>query len=108
MKVGRCGIATKTDTWTASIVDLSYPLTLSRFSRLDTLDAISVARFSIGRGPGMGRGGISRCESEDRDEFDKPLISASPSIVIVAGPGIGLVGGVGGIGGIWALFSFLT
>jgi len=29
--IGRCGIAIKMDTWTASIVDLSYPPILSCF-----------------------------------------------------------------------------
>ena len=112
--VGRCGMAIKTDTWTASIVDLSYPLTLSRLSRLDVLEVISPARFSADRGPGVGFGGISReggCESDDCDAFDRPLISASPSTVTVRGPGGGpihwYVGGVG-IGGALALFSFLT
>jgi len=79
----------KTDTWTASIADLSYPLTLSRLSGLDVLDVISLARFSADGGPGIGPGGISReggCESEDCDAFDRPLMSASPSTTTVLCP----------------------
>jgi len=108
--VGRCGMAIKTDTWTASIVDLSYPLTLSRLSRLDELEVISLARISADGGPGIGPGGISReggCESEDCDVFARPLMSTSPSAVIVVGPEVGPTHGVG-IGGAWVLFSFLT
>ena len=112
--VGGWGMAIKTDTWTASIVDLSYPLALSRLSRLDVLAVISLERFSADRGPGTGFGGLSReggCESDDCDAFDRPLMSASPSTVMVRGPECGpvhmYVGGVGICGGL-ALFSFLT
>jgi len=110
---GRCGIAIKTDTWTASIVDLSYPLALSCFRRVDILEASSVARFSTDGGPGVKRGGISReggCESEVCDGFDRSLMRF-PSIVIVVGSGIGPIDGcVGdvGIGATWVLFGFLT
>jgi hypothetical protein len=114
VKVGRWGIAIKTDTWTASIVDLSYPPMLSCFLRLDVLDVSSAARDSAGGGPGTGRGGISReggCESEDRDEFNRPPMRTLPSIVIVLGSGIGPTHGWvgdGGTGGICALFGFFT
>jgi len=79
----------KTDTWTASIADLSYPLTLSRLSGLDVLAVISPKRFSADGSPGIGFGGISRegrCESEDCDTFDGPSISASPSTTTVLCP----------------------
>ena len=103
----------RTDTWTASIVDLSYPPMLSCFLRLDVLEAISAARLSGSGGPGMGRGGTSReggGESEDWDEFGRPLMSAFPSIVMVVGSGIWPNDGKEdeGIGGAWVLFGFLT
>jgi hypothetical protein len=82
-------MAIKMDTWTASIVDLSYPLMLSCFRRLDDQSVISAARASAGGGPGIGRGGMSReggCGSEDWDEFARSLMRALPSTVIVAGP----------------------
>jgi len=111
--VSRCGIEIKTDTWTASIVDLSYTPVLSRLSRLDVLAAISAARLSTGGGPGMGRGGISReggCESEDCDEFGRSLMRALPSTVIAVGSGIGPANewadGIGMSGVV--LFGFLT
>ena len=105
----------KKDTWTASIADLSYPLTLSRLSGLDVLEVIPLARFSADGGPGIGPGGgISReggCESDDCDAFDGPLMSASPSTITVLcpynWPTHGFVMGVGA-GGAWVLFSFLT
>ena len=87
--VGRWGMAIKIDTWTASIVDLSYPPMLSRFWRLDVPSAMSAASVSAGGGPGIGHGGISReggCKSEDWDEFTRSLIRALPSTVIVVGP----------------------
>jgi len=114
VKVGRCGIAIKTDTWTASIVDLSYPLMLSCFLRSVALEVSAVARFSTDGGPGVGRGGISReggWESEACDEFDRSLMRLLPSIVIVVGSRIGPIDGcVGdvGIGDTWVLFGFLT
>ena len=114
VETGRCGITTKTDTWTASIVDLSYPPMLSRSLRLDILEVTSAARSWAGEGPGMGCGGMSReggYWSEDCDGFERPLMSASPSIVIVVGSGIGRIGGlVGGVGtgGTWVLFGSLT
>ena len=87
--VGRWGIEIKTDTWTASIADLSYPLTLSRLSGLDVLAVISLARFSADGGPWIGPGGISRdggWASEDCETFDGPLMSASPSTTTVLCP----------------------
>jgi len=105
-------MAIKTDTWTASIVDLSYPLTLSRL--LFVRSTSSVVRVSAGGGPGVGPGEMSReggCESEDCDEFGRSLRRVLPSTVIVVGSGIGPVDGwIGcvGIGCVRVLFGFLT
>ena len=114
MEVGRCGIVIKTDTWTASIVDLSYPLILSCFLRMEVL-VISAARSSGGGGPGTGRSVISReggYESEDCEAFGRFLMSALPSTVIAEGseevwPIQGWIGDAG-IGGRGVLFGFLT
>lgn len=115
VEVGRCGIVIKTDTWTASIVDLSYPLALSCFLRLDVPEVISAARSSASGGPGVGRGGMSReggYESEDCEAFGRSPISVLPSTVIVVGSeGVGPIHGWMedvGIGGGWVLFGFLT
>lgn len=114
VEVGRWGIAIKMDTWTASIVDLSYPLTLSCFWRLDVPPVVSMARVSAGVGPGLGRGGISRdggCKKEDWDEFIRSLIRAPPSTVMVVGretwPDNWSAVNVG-TGGMWILSGFLT
>lgn len=101
------------DTWTASIVDLSYPLTLSRFCRLEVASVIPVASASAGGGPGTGCGGISReggWESEDWDEFAKSLMRLFPSTVIVVEPEnwpVCVPVNVG-IGGMLFLLGFLT
>ena len=98
------------DTWTASIVDLSYPLALSCFWRLDVPSVISAVSVSDGGGPiEIGRGG---CKSEDWDGFTKALMRAPPSTVMVVGPeawpenGSVVNGGMGG--NRWVLSGFLT
>lgn len=104
----------KTDIWTASIVDLSYPLVLSCFWRLDVPTVVSATSVWAGGCPGMERSGASlkgNCGSEDWDEFARSLIREVPSTVIAVGPEHWPVDGSVmdvGMGGIWDLIGSLT
>jgi len=110
VEVGRWGITIKMDTWTASIEDLSYPLTLSCFWRLGVPPAISTASVSVGGGPEIECRGISRaggCKSEDWGEFTKSIVRAPPSAGAETQPDNGPAVDVG-TGGMRVLSGFLT